>query len=224
MLKFRYENPKSYCQWSNTKMGMMLNSIFICLPHYAGYFPSLTKQLAPILSFRSKCKFLNATILSTLTFSIWCSPKIPELKHLELPVIKMVSLSLAGIVWHRDPNILFSCGKDSMIYQNWFMDAYRPTEHASPVALGFSSTGNITFARSNQLTAAPEPKLKQYVRLYTLYQLNFPGLSQFFICFSDVHYEKIINCIIFRLRCNNVLCNLIPYIWRNSWYCFEITH
>ncbi|XP_028401189.1 GATOR complex protein WDR24-like isoform X2 [Dendronephthya gigantea] len=68
--------------------------------------------------------------------------------------------AVTGIVWdHKDPNILFSCGKDSMIYQNWFVDAYRPAEHAPPVALGFSSTGDIAFARSGQLTP-PEPKPK----------------------------------------------------------------
>lgn len=49
-----------------------------------------------------------------------------------------------------------------MIYQNWLVDAYRPADHVPPVALGVSATGNIAFAKSNQLTT-PEPKPKQYV-------------------------------------------------------------
>ena len=67
-----------------------------------------------------------------------------------------------GMVWHKDSDIIFSCGKDSMIYQNCFVDAYRPAVHAPPVALAFSSTGNIAFAKSDQL-GAPEPKPKQSV-------------------------------------------------------------
>ena len=38
-----------------------------------------------------------------------------------------------------------------MIYQNCFADAYRPADHVAPVALGISSTGNIAFAKSDQL-------------------------------------------------------------------------
>ena len=53
-----------------------------------------------------------------------------------------------------------------MIYQNYFADAYRPAEHAPPVALGFSSTGDIVFAKSSQLNP-PEPKPKPYVCILT---------------------------------------------------------
>ena len=94
--------------------------------------------------------FFNGFNVNVKTLYIYFSP------------IDVVIFFTVGIVWHKDPNILFSCGKDSMIYQNRFDDAYRPAEHAPPVALGFSSTGNITFAKSDQLTA-PEPKPKQYV-------------------------------------------------------------
>ena len=52
-----------------------------------------------------------------------------------------------------------------MIYQNSFVDAYRPAEHAPPVALGFSSNGDIAFAKSGQLTY-PEPKPKLYVFIF----------------------------------------------------------
>ena len=76
------------------------------------------------------------------------------------------------MVWHKDPDIIFSCGKDSMIYQNCFADAYRPAAHAPPVALGFSCTGNIAFAKSDQLTA-PDQKPKPYVHINLFWKFIF---------------------------------------------------
>ncbi|XP_046842250.1 GATOR complex protein WDR24-like [Xenia sp. Carnegie-2017] len=86
--------------------------------------------------------------------------------------------AVTGIVWHKDPNMLCSCGKDSMIYQNWFADAYRPPDHVSPVALGFSSTGNIAFAKSDVIVPAEPTKPKQKFNAHLTSSLGAMRIQQ----------------------------------------------
>lgn len=41
-----------------------------------------------------------------------------------------------GFAWRGDPRSLISAGKDNTLYQHSFDDAYRPANHANPIALG----------------------------------------------------------------------------------------
>lgn len=107
-----------------------------------------------------KYHIASCALVVDINVSVW-DIRRPYIPHAQFTQHKD---AVTGIVWHKDPNMLFSCGKDSMIYRNCFNDAYRPADHAAPVALGISSTGNIAFAESDQLKT-PKPKQRSIIHL-----------------------------------------------------------